>query len=404
VSENPPPNAHAPPDAREAVGVVATLAAWARIRSRAYVLLASGTGALVLTISAATVLRGEPLKIVTILGGGLATLCFALAVLHALVALFRGKAAIPGWESVLLVLVPLLGGSALTLVGFVLTVWATNGFARGRQLRRFGRVLLPPVRSGGDWASEGRTIDVPSGVRHALAERWRWNGRTEHASVAAFARLTLDLMALGAPPELVHAANRDASDETRHAELCFALARAIDGRSESPGPFPEAQRARTLSRNRTLALAQLAVDSLVDGALHEGLSARVIAKLARRCEEPRIGSALRELAADEGRHAAHGWDVVEWCLAEGGRPVAEALRGALAALPRRVHSDLPEQARSGAWEPYGIHGALLESEEHARARADIIRRVGGLLDRRGDSAAPPDSTRRSESAREGRAA
>lgn len=28
---------------------------------------------------------------------------------------------------------------------------------------------------------------------------------------------------------------------------------------------------------------------------------------------------LKEIAADEGRHAAHGWDVVAWCLAEGHR-------------------------------------------------------------------------------------
>jgi hypothetical protein len=48
------------------------------------------------------------------------------------------------------------------------------------------------------------------------------------------------------------------------------------GRAWARGPFPEAQRVGTLPRSRTLALAKLAVDSLVDGALHEGVSARVI--------------------------------------------------------------------------------------------------------------------------------
>jgi hypothetical protein len=133
-----------------------------------------------------------------------------------------------------------------------------------------------------------------------------------------------------------------------------------------------------LHSSRTLALAQLAVSSLVDGALHEGLSARVIARLVRRCEEPVIRNALRDLAADEGRHAAHGWDVVEWCLLEGGAPVAHALQGALRTIPEQVHSDLPEGARDGSWEAYGIHGEHLEALEHTRARADVIRRAHAL--------------------------
>src|SRR5262249_12790505 len=162
---------------------------------------------------------------------------------------------------------------------------------------------------------------------------------------------------------------RDALDEVRHAELCFALARAIDGRSEGPVAFPEAKRKGMLSRVRIVALAELAADSLVDGALHEGMSARVIARLAKRCESPAITAVLKELAADEGRHAAHGWDVVEWCLAEGGKPVLHALEGALRMLPERIVSQQPPLAREGAWECHGIAGHPLEQEEFTRTRA-----------------------------------
>ncbi|MFT3765404.1 MAG: ferritin-like domain-containing protein [Minicystis sp.] len=186
-------------------------------------------------------------------------------------------------------------------------------------------------------------------------------------------------MALGAPPALVAAANKDALDEIRHAELCFSLARALDGEEASPGAFPEAQRARTLPATRTLALAALAVDSLVDGALHEGVSARVIARLVKRCEEPQIRAVLKEIAADEGRHAAHGWDVVRWCLAEGGSPVADALRGASAALPRTMRTPLPAAAEDGGWERFGIHGRALEAEELTSTRADVVRRVEKMI-------------------------
>jgi hypothetical protein len=124
-----------------------------------------------------------------------------------------------------------------------------------------------------------------------------------------------------------------------------------------------------------MTLALLAVDSLVDGALHEGVSARVIARLTKRCAVPEIRTMLKTIAADEGRHAAHGWDVVEWCVGEGGAPVVHALRGAVRALPKTIRSPLPEAAKDGGWEPYGIHGHALEADEYARTRDDIVRRV-----------------------------
>lgn len=284
-----------------------------------------------------------------------------------------------------------LVGSIVTLIlnygmmfvgGFI--AWAsTLVFTRGRQLRSFGRPILPKVGGGASWARPGQAplfvaeLDEPT--KRALADQWRENGRTEHASVAAFARLTLDLMALGAPPKLVEDANRDALDEIRHAEMCFSLARRIDGNIESPMAFPEAGKARTLPGNRTLALATLAVDSLIDGALHEGVSARIIAQLSRRTDDPVVRAMLKEIAADEGRHARHGWDVVRYCLEEGGTPVARALEGALRKLPTVMGSELPEAARSGAWEPFGIMGEALESNEFERARAELQKRVASLL-------------------------
>ena len=318
----------------------------------------------------------------------LSTVVCVIATVLALMGFFNGVLSLYlgtvgsqplGSADALLSVIAVLGGAVLSLYGVVITVFSTFGFRRGRQLRSFGKVLLPTVEEGAGWTTQEISAAVDPSVASALAAQWRDNGRTEHASVGAFARLTLDLMALGAPPDLIAAANRDALDEIRHTELCFSLARALDGKEESPGAFPEAQRARTLPSNRTFALAQLAVDSLVDGALHEGLSARLIARLAKRCEVKAITKILLELAADEGRHAAHGWDVVEWCLATGGAPVASALTGALKGLPKAMQSPLPEGAAQGGWERYGVHGHALEAEEFARARADLSRRVTALV-------------------------
>jgi len=311
---------------------------------------------------------------------GIAAVFFGLV---ALVRMWRAEPRAPFLRFAFLATATLLVGGFYGFYGWVIVFSSTLSVSRGRQLRRFGRLLLPRLQTGDTWSTQPVAKDptleqIPAQLRGPLAAQWRENGRTEHASVAACARLTLDLMALGAPPKLLQDAQRDAQDEIRHAELCFSLANGLDGRPERPAPFPQAARARTLSRFRSVALAQLAVDSLVDGALHEGVSARVIAKLAQRAEHPEIRALLKTLAADEGRHCAHGWDVVEWCLEQGGAPVVRALRGALAGVPARMHSPVPEAAQAGGWERFGITGRALEDTEYAKARADLFRRVERL--------------------------
>ena len=282
------------------------------------------------------------------------------------------------WPGLAYALAKVAGNAVMAWFGLMVAYLGTFGFSRGRQLRRRGQVLLPEVDDGADWALRTFALEdehAPAG----LADQWRENGKTEHASVAAFARLTLDLMALGAPPHLIAAANQDALDEIRHAELCFSLATALDGRRVSPAPFPEAQRVATLSRSRPFALARLAVSSLVDGALHEGVSARIIAQLAKRSAFPAIRDMLKSIAADEGRHSAHGWDVVLWCVEVGGSPVRAALLGALCGLPNEMRTSLPEPAANGGWERWGIHGHALENEEYAAALAHLTARVQALV-------------------------
>jgi hypothetical protein len=318
---------------------------------------------------------------ITPVGFGASAIAALFGVAAALQGAFVSESGRKGARALLVDVFYVFANLGMVALGAMAALFATVGFSRGRQLRRLGRVLLPRVVEGRAWSHTKVSITATSPVPDGLAAQWRENGRTEHASVAAFARLTLDLVALGAPPHIISAAQADAIDEVRHAELCFSLARSLDGRQQDPGPFPDAKHARTLPPMRTLGLATLAVDSLVDGALHEGVSARIIAKLAKQCEVPAIRGVLKEIAADEGRHSAHGWDVVEWCLAEGKAPVANALRGALRTLPTRMRASVPDAAKDGSWEPWGIHGDALAQREYADARAALVERVERLVGR-----------------------
>ena len=87
----------------------------------------------------------------------------------------------------------------------------------GRPLLDDGRAHVAPTREGGAWPRQG-TSPAPAiaeDLRAALAQGWLDDALLEHASVASFARATLELMALGAPPELL-------TEELR-AEVCANL-------------------------------------------------------------------------------------------------------------------------------------------------------------------------------------
>ena len=118
----------------------------------------------------------------------------------------------------------------------------------------------------------------------------------------------------------------------------------------------------------------------VEGVLHEGVSARIVARLAKTCVVPGIQTVLKEIAADEGKHSAHAWDVVQWCWQEGGMSVESALRGAVLSFggSTRSHSSM-DTAADGTLEPFGIPGVKMVAEESLKARRELVLRVEHLF-------------------------
>lgn len=55
--------------------------------------------------------------------------------------------------------------------------------------------------------------------------------------MASFSSFSLQLIAVGAPPQLIEAAHRSAIEEIEHARLSFMLASAYAGKPVSPGTF-----------------------------------------------------------------------------------------------------------------------------------------------------------------------
>ena len=90
--------------------------------------------------------------------------------------------------------------------------------------------LAPAVHSAGWGNADLCEVTCSSSVTRArLADEWTRVALMEHASIAAFARFTLQLLALGAPAHLVEGSNAAMIDETNHAKLAFGIASAYAG-------------------------------------------------------------------------------------------------------------------------------------------------------------------------------
>ena len=83
-----------------------------------------------------------------------------------------------------------------------------------------------------DWIAPGVTTDARDAV---VAAHYAEVAAGEHASVASFAHVSLELMAYGAPAELLVDTHRAALDEIEHARMAYALASEYGGCAMGPG-------------------------------------------------------------------------------------------------------------------------------------------------------------------------
>ncbi|MDB4958259.1 MAG: hypothetical protein JWO36_5828 [Myxococcales bacterium] len=211
--------------------------------------------------------------------------------------------------------------------------------SKGRVLRIRNRARLPERAEGAGWTDGAVTLQgsLAPQEQAVLGDLWLLTARMEHASIAAFSQLSLHLAALGAPARLLEWSHRAALEEIRHAQRCYAIASAITGQTHRAGPIVEL----ATTRAETIDLRRLAVGSLVDGCLAEGMAADVAARSASRCEEPAMRATLDMIAREEQGHAELAWAVLEWAIDQGGETVHRAVAARLDKLAREVSPKMP---------------------------------------------------------------
>ena len=95
-------------------------------------------------------------------------------------------------------------------------------------------------------------ISASSSLNQAIAMEFSIQGEGEHASVASFARHSLQLMSMGAPPQLLIGAQQAGLDEINHAKMCYGIAEAFLGTNIQPSSLDIDGSVKTLSEEEVI--------------------------------------------------------------------------------------------------------------------------------------------------------
>jgi hypothetical protein len=208
----------------------------------------------------------------------------------------------------------------------------------------------------------------------------------EHASIAAFARFALQLLSVGAPPELLSATNAAMVDETLHARLAFGLASVYRGHALGPAAL-----------DCTDALGACDLESIVMGTLQEGCIGETLAALdakraLERCQDPAVAGVLEIIVRDETRHAELAWKFVQWAVErEPGlltKAIALAKSECEAARMQQRNQSTPTPEAS--WQSrYGVTSYAEQTELRAQVVEQIVLPCLTALAASSERVAPP---------------
>ena len=181
----------------------------------------------------------------------------------------------------------------------------------GRPLLRDGAMVLANIQPGpSGWPAGAPAVcsELSEDERALVADYWMDCATMEHASVASFSHFALDLMRLGAPPELLRGAHHAALDEIEHARLCFGLASGYHGQLLGPGPLPAGPVVGSGS------LVEVAEALVREGCIGETLAAIDAAARLAVSKDTSVRAALEIILKDESAHAALAWRSLKWIL------------------------------------------------------------------------------------------
>jgi hypothetical protein len=196
-----------------------------------------------------------------------------------------------------------------------------SGSCCGRPLIVAGQARLAPLERRSDWLQACAGAAAHSSWDARIASEWLEDARMEHASIASFARFTLDLLQFGAPSQLVELAQRAGIEEIEHARMCFGLAARYGASESGPGPLSAADIRVAPS------LFHAACAAFDEGCIGETLAALQAQAALEMASDPEVRRTLAQIAQQEATHAELAWRFVSWAAAQLGPQLTRELEG-----------------------------------------------------------------------------
>jgi hypothetical protein len=207
--------------------------------------------------------------------------------------------------------------------------------------------------------------NLPETARTALAQAWTSAGQRAHAAVAAYARFSLQLLSLGAPPQLVSGCAQAMQDEVIHAQACFSLARRYAAGEVGPGPLP-------LSSSPSEAdLTTVVIEVVQRGCIDEAVCALSAREALEHCQDAATREVLVRHHAAKAQQAQLAWRFVAWALRGAGRELPDHVRVAfLTAL-----SPVQPLAVLGEHDRLLLRHGVLSAAQRSALQQRILREV-----------------------------
>jgi hypothetical protein len=165
----------------------------------------------------------------------------------------------------------------------------------------------------------------------AVRREWLRRIEAEYRSSAHTQHLTLWLIQLGAPRELIDDGLRIVADELDHAELSAAV--CLEAGNATPAALKQDELQLIVPAG---SLEERALFATLDVfCLGETLAVPLFTELRRACTVPVARTALDRVLKDEVRHRQFGWDLLDY-LVERNRALTKAARSFLPGAIERL--------------------------------------------------------------------
>lgn len=196
--------------------------------------------------------------------------------------------------------------------------------------------------------------------RARLAETWRRRSAAEYLAVSTFSILAIDLVAAGAPADVLSHCVRAQLDEIRHAELAIRMVEIYGGKRIEP----VAGMSRLPDSPETPKLHQAVANTLLVSCVSETYATTVLLATRDQTTDPVAHAVLTSIYSDEVMHARLGWSYLRFGIEKGGQGVIDA---AAAMVPRAVKgvATVVERERpvGEVTEAVRRHGLMTPAEE-----------------------------------------